>query len=635
MLEPHGEPTHIVKTLERPQPQIESFPLNSAPRIYANPSLPDTAMVMTVPFSGVEWQTGNVTRMLGAFFAQHVNEKPIELEMIANTRRAIYWGIEDSHDEEFKIERVPAEQREKVTKEISQMKEANYFLRQVIDIQKLSLEYEGLKPIHWIKRGELKRRISSLVDAEKDGEKRALLQKAVSNSTTHSLSLIDVTETNLGNTLYQGEIIDSLRTLGVDVACARSKNEKIIIGLYDMDTVPINNQEFSAMIDAYKNGNQFLLTELGYRTPGDSLEVVANAPDVSRLVYNQYIQYTGSPQISFTKKAYEEKLKAIVDLGLFGEEDRDTAFRLAYYYEESSQDLGNRTPIHLTVMRENGFWDGLRGLKKDSPDEAQPTTRDPEIFRFKRQVENALDKLPTNQAEKAREELSNARKEYEREAKKINLFSRNLLKNCMSAISEGYISLKGESLTIDADKITKRFGGTLLNHYLRYNPEVIKEILKDSKKQETIKHILNLENAPPEWRPTTRFDWAMREYFGEYGKLEDITRLDDNGENAFFSLKTVNRADKDNVTRQYYELSEKADSPATVSTHYALNAETYALSHIHRKYIDHEEFLQEKRKPTSFVGPFDRIHDQELSRELFTNFEERMKEVKAFVTAPY
>ena len=336
MLEPHGVEQFQAKVVEHPQQKIESFPLNSAPRIYANPPLPDTAMILTVPFSGVEWQTGNVTRMLDAFFAQHVNEKPIELEMIANTRRAIYSGIEEFHDTTFKMERVSSNRQEPVSREITQMREANDFIRRVIDMQKLSKEYEELNPIHWIKRNQIKHKISSFIDNEHYGEKRALLEKAINNCTTHSLSLVDVTETNLGNTLYGYELIDNLRTLGVDVACVRYKSEKTIIGLYDVDTVPLSNHEVSAMIDTYKNGNQFLLTELGYRTPGDSLEVVANAPDVSRLIYNRYIQYTGSPQISFTKKAYEEKLKAIIDLGLFGEEDRDTAFRLAYYYEESS-----------------------------------------------------------------------------------------------------------------------------------------------------------------------------------------------------------------------------------------------------------------------------------------------------------
>ena len=286
-------------------------------------------------------------------------------------------------------------------------------------------------------------------------------------------------------------------------------------------------------------------------------------------------------------------------------------------------------------MRENGFWDGLRGLTKNSPDEVQPKERDSEIFRFKKQVEEDIDNLPPEKATLARMELANTRQEYEKEAKKINRFSRDMLKNCMSAINEGYISLKGDDLTVDADKITKRFGGTLLNHYLRYNPEVIKEILKDQKKQESIKYILGLEKAPSQWRPTTRFDWAMREYFGEYGKLEDIVELDNKGENAFFTLKTVDRVDKDNVTRQYYELSQKDASPPLVSTHYALNAETYALSHVHRKYIDHEEFLEEVKKQAGTWGPFVRAPEVELTKELYTNFEERMKDVKTYVTAPY
>jgi hypothetical protein len=634
MLEPHGEPISPSRTGERFQPKIEIFHLNSAPRIYANPPLPDTALVVTTPFSGVEWQTGNVTRILDAFFAQQVKDKPIELEFIGNTRGAIYLGRDNFHATEFRMDLVPEDKREKVTGELMEMRKANDFLKKVVHIQEIGRRLDVSKPYQFILKNQLNQEISTILQSESDSEKRSLLQKSLHKSSTHAFSLVDVTETNLGNTLYDSEIIDTLRTMGVDIACARHANKHTIISLYDADTVPISNGTFSSVIESYRDGKQFLFTELGYRIPGDSLDILSNAPDLNRLLYNQDLVHTGSPQISFTKNAYEEKLKAIVYLGLYAQEDIDTAFRLAYYFEKGS-DLGQITPVHLTVMRENGYWDGLRGLEKNSPDEKQPPRRNADVFAFRKKVETALSKLPRHIAEKAQNELLQTRQEYEKESQKISRFNRHMLKTYISAMEAGYITLNGEDLHVESDKIAKRFGGTLLQHYLTYNAETVKAIMSDPDKIKTIQYMLGIQKPPAGWRPITRFDWAIREYFGEYGKREDVVELDEYGKNSFFTFEEKSTTEKYPTSDEQYSLKENESSPALISTHFALNAEAFALSHINRKYILHDVFIERIQNVDTDAGPVARIHGEESRNELYSNFEERMKAVKSFLSAPY
>lgn len=634
MLEPHGEPIRTSKTGERFQPKIETFHLNSAPHLYANPPLPDTALVLTTPFSGVEWQTGNITRILDAFFAQQVKDKPIELELIGNTRGAIYLGRDDFHATEFRMDLVPEDKQEKVTAELIEMRNANSFLKKVVHIQEIGRRLDISKPYQFLLKNQLNQEISTILQSESDSEKRALLQKSLHKSSTHAFSLVDVTETNLGNTLYDSELIDTLRTMGVDIACARHPNKNTIISLYDADTVPISNSTLSSVIESYRDGKQFLFTELGYRIPGNSLDILSNAPDLNRLLYNDDLIHTGSPQISFTKKAYEEKLKAIVYLGLYAQEDIDTAFRLAYYFEKGT-DLGQITPVHLTVMRENGYWDGLRGLERNSPDEKQPPSRNADVFAFRKKVESALSQLPHHMVEKAQKELLQTRQEYDKESQKISRFNRQMLKTYISAMESGYITFDGEELHVESDKIAKRFGGTLLQHYLKYNAEIVKEIMKDPNKIKTIRYILGIQEPPVGWRPTTRFDWAIREYFGEYGKREDVVELDEHGKNSFFTLEEKLTTEKYPTSDEQYSLKENENSPALVSTHFALNAEAFALSHINRKYILHDTFIERVQHEDTDAGPVARIHGEESRNELYSNFEERMKEVKSLVRAPY
>jgi hypothetical protein len=485
----------------------EAETLAKPPEIIANPALPNTRLIVSIPIKD-EFKNGHVIRHLSAFFRQHIpNGVAVESNYILNG------GTTPDNLTTLG------------------------FLKKVIAIQALGrLQKQG--------NGLIDQKVSDLVHSETNPLHKKVLKDAAEKADHVSISVINDIEDarfEMGNYLFG--TMGSLRTVGMDYARKRLIDENAVFHLYDIDTVPEDNnyvRDLLAIYDAHPEIN-YVFANLTHLPAGQHKDLVADSPsNTIRGHYNWWVGQ-GSPQISFRLKTVD-RIKAIMPYGWHGDEDRDTSYRLVGMFADDQKDvlkLGTVTafPRSLASDRTGGTVDGAGRLERVYKDEPKDVLGYEYLHYTLKDRQEVLDKiaqLPPELSEKAQSDLEKLRKIYAGKQKALTRFNRFVVKTFLGSLDDDTIKITGDGVVLEEDKLlSKQFGEALLL-YVRANKDLLISLTRDD--LDLMKYYTDENGTFPEHiTELSPFQKAVREYIGIYDpgvfSIQGNTTIDHRGTN--------------------------------------------------------------------------------------------------------
>lgn len=562
---------------------------NLFPEIYANPPLEDTSLVYSVPVKG-EWHNGNLQKMMHAMFSQKATNRPFEVEIIANIGSGIHNLIDkDLGNGSFTIKSEIPEDANYYAKDcfesLKESREMIKFVKKIIEIQRLARAV-ALDKTDYKAQEDLSEAIKSIDDPLlKD-----IADLAVKNADNISLALVDATKTDFYDSVYKSANISTFRTIGADVASERFKNKDTVIGFFDADSVMEDNNSVENIQNIFESNPDlhYIFTGMAYLPPGYSKRFVSSSPKETvyrTAIYNESIMH-GSPQIYFKLSDYEtlKEISAWQSPGFTGHEDFDTARRLIYHFGDLQKGLLTESciyaPTALTSDRIDGNMDSsVRNSEyKKCVDDLTPDLA--RLFSMKNIINEFIAKKDNSEKKKILKELEHSRKHYLKMQKIQQKMNKLVLKSFILASEKGFISLQGQELDLDEEKIIKMRGGKALLHYARANNSLVREVLSDPDDMKAIKYYLGLGEDRSDFEYSA-FRATIREYVGKVEPLDDLISDEE------ISVG-VNKKEGANKDKQEVEDLRSLDSD--VSFLHSFVAETLALADIYRTYFEVDHF---------------------------------------------
>ncbi len=612
---------------------------NLFPEIIANSPLEHTGLVISIPVMG-EWKNGNLLRMLKGMLSQNQRKgEAFELEFIANNGESIEdlilrdeekWNLKRDASNRILLENNPVENY--VQESLNLLKETNQtvlFLRKVIEAQKLA-RLLLVSPSN----EDLQIQLNQLVESFSDPLQKDIMQLAVRRANSISIVVIDATHTIFTETDYQYVSLASLRTLGADIARVRfEESQHIIFCLYDADTVFADNNSVVALQTMYANQPKLNYAFSGMTNfpAGHSMAFVKDAPSENVLrtaSYNTYAAH-GSPQISFRLKAYN-KLQEIAGWrsdGFLGDEDRDTSYRLIYYYGLLRDSLMRMSgdevfsPTSLTADRLDGSVDSASRRSKFAEGKSRNLSTDlSRVFAFRELVTSLIDKQTDPEKLKIYADLQRARGFYRRKQEIQSMFNRTVLKTFLQAIENGYIRHAEGEVHIDTEKIMTQRGGVALAHYLNANMYLLDEVISRKENLAVMRYYLGVTTTLTEQVPTP-FQLAIREFVGVICPLDELIH-----DGVITGIKEQ--------VRSYYLwlVDDNRTNESHISAMHSTIAEMLALAHIYKTCFETADFLASR--DTSLSTSSDDESDWPINPDKqkltmhFGELEERLKKIR-------
>ncbi len=542
----------------------------------ANPPLKNTSFVYSVPVRG-EWNNGQVARLLQGMLAQRISPgQAFEVNLFANLS-----GLSSR----IKMKDPEALEKTRETQKVVQ------FLRKIVDVQKLAREINRTKS-----RTEKKKKQQELeqqIQSVSDPLLRELLRQSATRAEHVSIALADAQKVNVWN-------IGHARTLGIDAVYARFQhNHEIVASLFDADTVPLDNHTVQQLQAVYAANSRltYVFSSMSDQAKGTNRTVASNTNMSRHISYNATLGH-GSPQISFRLHAYET-LNRIKDFGIIGDEDRDTAVRLAYHFNdlqdgllfESSQIAGiNSSTRVLTADRIDGFVDGYGERRSGAPENLLKNIQ--EIWSWRKKLLDKIEALPVQQKEVTFRVLEEARKTELHREKIQQRINKTVVRSLLRAHDNKWVKLNEQKeLLVDEESTLKLPGGKALTHFLRMNRPLVLDVLQSPEDLQCLSYYAGLtEKFPEHIKELSPLQHAFREYLGEVKDLNTSPEL----RVAYDSTQNV---------------QDKRSVESTLSFWHGMTTELLALAHVDRTLFQSEAFAQYQKGSSHW--------DQETKQERY------------------
>ncbi|MFH1280203.1 MAG: hypothetical protein ABII08_01150, partial [Candidatus Beckwithbacteria bacterium] len=577
---------------------------NKFPDIVRNKPLETTDLVYSVPV-GKEWNNGMVLRLIKAMLSQRQGDgSSFELQLVVNSGQ-----------------------------EYIESQQIIEFVNKVVEAQKLGREYDkwSSKWYSWA----VKRRITRIEEqlSELAGERNSYLEQEIIKLAFEKVkqvdvTLIDATKTDFSETIYGSGGIDGFRTLGVDVAYATYAETRpdLVVSLYDADTVPQDNRSTQRLQALYKSEPEmdYHFSPLNYIPVTDSAKHIADSAAVtigSASSYNLDSGH-GSPQITFRLKNYEsiQEITDFSDLGFQGGEDRDTAYRLIYWFGKTEvNDLFNKLgvfpPVQLVADRLDGFVDASGRRDELKLREALlPSVAAANLFSKLSWIKPVLDDLEGFEKERINSVLTRARLFYDKKQRLQQRFYRLVISNFVDAYDNGLIAYDGEKVLIDEAEISQMFAGQALLQYLNFNQGLIKEITDED--IEVMKYFVGKrEDLPESVTELTGFQLAIREYVGEMISVNQKFYSVGDQEipaGAMVVGEKYKRQVAEGVEWDDWRVTDLRSVDDKRSLYHSLSTELLTLTYAYSKYIEVRQFDESRQGDSVNFGWPDNPEEQEL-----------------------
>ncbi|MBI2472989.1 hypothetical protein HYV70_00330 [Candidatus Uhrbacteria bacterium] len=546
----------------------------------ANPPLENTSFVYSVPIRG-EWNNGQAARLLQGMLAQRIAPgQALEVNLFANIS-GLSSGIE--------IKDAGSLEKVRETGEVVQ------FIRDIVDVQRLAREANRARSRadKKIKKQELEQKIQSIPDPLS----RELLRQSAVRAEQISIALVDAQKVEVPN-------IGHARTLGIDAVYARFQNNKnIVVSLFDADTVPLDNHTVQQLQALYATNPRlmYVFSSMSDQAKGTNRTVVSNTTMGRHISYNTTWGH-GSPQISFRLHAYET-LNRIKKFGIIGDEDRDTAVRLAYHFNdlqdgllfESSQIANiDSSPRVLTADRIDGFVDGYGERHGGSPENIL-NNNIKDIWSWRKKLLEKIDQLPAQQKAITLRVLEQARETELHREKVQQRLNKTVVRSLLRAHEQGWVTMsdQGQKLVVNEEKVLGLPGGKALTHFLRMNRPLVLDVLQSPEDLQCLSYYTGLTKAFPEQIKTlSPLQHAFREYLGD---VEDL------GASPDLQVRHKETFDP-NEYANVETVEDKRLIESKLSFWHGMTAELLAFAHVDRTLFQSAAFA-EYQKQSSHWNP--------------------------------
>lgn len=565
----------------------------------ANPPLENTTLVYSVPVRG-EWNNGHVLRLLQAMLAQRVApQQAFEMNLVANLGYL---------SQEIADEYEPALKKQRETQQVIA------FVKTVVEIQNLARERNSARTKK--KRLEIQVKIDAHIASVHDPLARKILEQSALRAEEVSISLADATPTVLNS-------ISRIRTLGVDALAARFEhNEHVVISLFDADTVPLDNRTVQEVQSIYAADPKltYLFCSISDQAHGESKAQVSNTDMSRHFRYNSHWG-SGSPQISFRLRAYE-KLGKILNFNIIGDEDRDTAVRLGYHFNDLQDGLLFETstiaklessPRVLTAARSDGFMDGRGEAREGSRENLLANIKD--IWTWRREIVAKIEQLTSPQKEIAERTLKIAREKELHREKVQQRMNRTVVRSLLTAHEKGWIQEDDSGrFFIDETNAQSLAGATALQHYLRANTELIRSVLASPDDLECVRYYAGITtDVPKNIHNLTPFQFALREYLGEVKDLAEAPEM------MIFDEGASPRPEPEHK-RKIDKIVDDRENDSLLSFWHGMTAELLALAYVDRAFFQAKAFADYQYNKTIH---WNKEKGRESSREVYLGANEQ------------
>lgn len=617
---------------------------NTFPEIIANKALENTTLVYSVPVMG-EWENGNMLRMLRSMFNQRTQDnQSFEVELVANIGRKIedllirdknFNYIKDENCN-FTLKAEPEDKEEEETVNLlNEMNESVDYLKKIVHVQALARKIEN-KP----KDEASRRQLEDLLVSVNDPLQSEIIQLAAKRHNAISLAVIDATHTVFEESDYFGRTLQSLRTLGADVARARydGREKEVVLAFFDADTILEDNntvKDLQNIFGKYPDLN-YVFTGMTHFPSGHSTDFIADSPreNLKTTKYYNRSSIHGSPQILFKLKTYDklQEISGWCKNGFWGDEDIDTAWRLIYHFGELQQGLLFESafkdnlylPTTMTADRIGGSCDSVSRENRFATNGVQSITSDiGPILDYKEHVMELINGKSLDDQKKIFDFLTKTRIHYEEKQKRQQRVNKLILNSFVDAIERDFIKKNEDGqIEINQEKIGKMLGGSALQSYIKANGEVISSVMSSPDDLQVIRYFLGrIPNLPDNIKTLTPFQMAIREYLGEVLPLSDVIN------NHYIYFKKTK--EQNSGASAEWEIEDLRGVESKVSLMYPLIAENLALDYVYKTIFETKEFLDGKINQVGLpknLWPKNR-DEQELDLN-FGSQEERLEKIK-------
>lgn len=556
----------------------------------ANPPLEKTSLVYSVPVRG-EWNNGQVARLLQGMLAQRVAQgQAFEVNLVANLG-----GLSD----------VVKGEEEKVLKKRGETEEVVRFMRHIVGVQRLAREMNQIRSR--AKKKEKEQELEEHILSVPDPLLQDLLRQAAAQAEQVSVALVDARKVNVDD-------ISLTRTLGMDALQARfPNNDQIAVSLFDVDTVPLDNHTVQQLQALYAADSRltYVFSSMSDQAKGGNRLLASDTTMTRHIRYNTDWGH-GSPQISFRLHAYGI-LNRIRNFNIIGDEDRDTAVRLAYHFNslqdgllfESSKIAGLDSSTRvLTADRLDGFIDGRGERRGGSPENLLKNIE--RIWSWRRTLREKMKTLPEEERAVAFRVLEEARGTELRREKVQQRMNKTVVRSLLRAHRDGWIKMDGqEEIHVDEEKLLRLPGGKALAHFLRMNRPLVMDVLQSPDDLQCLSYYAGLtETFPEQVKELSSLQHAFREYLGDVKDLSTSPEV---------HVVYLEETDPDPRRTKEDAAEDRRPIASKLSFWHGMTAEMLALAYVDRALFQSAAFAQYQEHTTHW----DKRKRQETGRARF------------------
>lgn len=489
------------------------------PEVIANDPIPNTELIISIPTYHQEWSRGTLMRSVEAMLSQNTSSSAaMEVNYVMNTGDLHPW--KEVYDRE-KNDWVKKPNTDPSAQEAyKKAQEGISFLSTIVKVQELA------------RSGNNQNEIDDLLNTYEDPHLKQVLELAVKKADHIAISAIDTTKCDL-NALGSSDTIDGFRTVGVDYAVERFKNNPNGIFLIsDTDTVPAFNSMGKDLIETFHKNPQskYFFLRMGYVAPGEDKMIVNTSTQFIGSKVGEYNlkQTVGAPQIALRIDALSQvsEVSRMFGEATQGDEDRDTSERIIGLFGHTSQDLLLESPdlsipIQLTQDRTMGLSDGAHraemGKKiEDIGFDSQLSGLESRHTELLMEVKQEIESAPSSVRQKLESELENVRHQIEMKQKAISRFNREVMSDFLQVRD---LIPKDPSVPLSLETknniLHNQKRGTALLGYIEQNRNLITQL--NDEDISVIEYFLGTREEKPVEELST-FHKTIREYIGEYPK---------------------------------------------------------------------------------------------------------------------
>lgn len=487
------------------------------PEVIANPPLGNLRLIYSTPVYK-EWKNGNLLRHTRAVLSQHLPEgSSIESNYVLNIGE---WGGDLRLTGDMEVKKADIEEERQAALD---------FIKKIVEVQKLALSSRV--------DSVAQQNLQQIIENENDPLVKDVLRLAKERADQIAISAVNIKDTVqlIGMNYTTGSYIASVRSVGMDYAYKKLKDEDAVFLMNDVDTVPGTNKFIQDLLKVYSESPEIKYVFLGmaYLPPGENKDLVSNSlheSGIRTVSYNR--QPAGSPQISFRKSAMEA-MQGIAT-GKEHDEDYETASRLINFFGGIQNGLLMQNvlfiPTHLTTERSTGFVDGAgraTGIRL-FVDTFNQTVVD--MWSMYSSLEERAVARKDLQAIQALQELAVVRKAYHRQQRLLLRFNKLTAVSFLNNLDLGNIVIENGEVKVDEQTILQEgknaFARPLLT-FVRANKELVASLSAED--LALMKYYVLGGEFPPSIKTLSPFQSALREYLGEFPKKSF--------EESFVSLK--------------------------------------------------------------------------------------------------